>query len=158
MSKNVHEIVTSEGFTGFKNGDTYVFTYDATPSIMPQSPLFPNAEYQFYDADFDGEDELLLNYYRGGPKSCASCEIYEITDTALVLKVPVEWESNWYAIDENTVFDPEKKMICDYSESGMFYWADFYFGVDDDANYHFLYYIEHFLNPTNDSILTDTIY
>lgn len=157
MSKNVHDIVNSEGFTGFKNGDTYIFAYDTTPSIMPESPLFANAEYMFYDADFDGEDELLFNYYRGGPKGCLMCEIYEITDTALVLKYPMEY-NGWFTIDENTVFYPEKKMICKYSESGMFYWTDFYFGVDDDANYHFLYYVEHNLNSTNDSILTDTIY
>ena len=88
MSKNVYDIVMADDFKGFHNGDTYIFHYDTKPSIEPRSPIFPQAEYQFFDVDFDGEDELLLNYYRGGPKGCLASEIYDITDTALVLKYP----------------------------------------------------------------------
>ena len=64
-----------------------MFKYNMQQSVEPQNPLLPNAEYQFYNIDFDGMDELLLNYYHGGPKGCSMSEIYEITDTALVLNI-----------------------------------------------------------------------
>lgn len=64
MSKNVFDIVTAQDFQGFKNGDSFTFKYNAQQSAEPENPLLPNAEYQFYDIDFDGKDELLLNYYQ----------------------------------------------------------------------------------------------
>ena len=51
MSKNVYNIVHSEGFNGFKSGDTYIFHYNTTTAEYAQNPLFPYTEFQFYDAD-----------------------------------------------------------------------------------------------------------
>ena len=90
MSKNIQDIVLSEDFKGFQDGDYYTFHYDTTTRKNPQNPLLPNAEYQFYDIDFDGEDELLLSYYHGGPKGCTAYEIYELTDTAIIKKEVVD--------------------------------------------------------------------
>ena len=95
MSRNVYNIVHSEGFNGFKSGDTYIFHYDTTTVEYAKNPLLPYAEYQFYDADFDGEDELILGYYGGGPHGCTCYEIYDITDSALLLKSPIDEEGNF---------------------------------------------------------------
>jgi len=157
MSQNVHEIVTSEGFNGFKNGDTYIFHYDSSPSIVPNSILLPHAEYQFYDIDFDGEDELLLNYYRGGPQCCAQSELYNITDTAFVLICPKEWD-NWFIINEDAVVNPTKKTITKVYYGDMCEWSESCFRFDDEGELYLWYDIDNHLNSTKDSIISDTTF
>ena len=157
MSKNVYDIVHSEGFTGFHNGDTYIFKYDSRPSNEPQSPILPYAEYQFLDIDFDGEDELLLNYFRGGPKGSLASEIYEITDTALILKHPEGYEG-WFSIDENTIINPEDKTIIRMYDCSMFHWVKYCYKVDDSTKLHLQYSIDYYLNTTQDSIISDTTF
>jgi hypothetical protein len=77
MSKNVYDINTSEDFKGYKSGDAYIFQYhDKNDAI--------DAEFLFRDIDLDGEDELLIGYYQGGPHQCNAYDILEITDTKLV--------------------------------------------------------------------------
>ena len=157
MSKNVYDIVMADDFKGFHNGDTYIFHYDTKPSIEPRSPIFPQAEYQFFDVDFDGEDELLLNYYRGGPKGCLASEIYDITDTALVLKYP-EGYDGWFSIDENTIINPEDRTIVKVYDCGMFYWSKYCYQVDDSTHLHLKYSVDYYLNATKDSIISDTLF
>lgn len=77
MSKNVYDINTSEDFKGYKSGDAYIFHYDNTDDAI-------DAEFLFRDIDLDGEDELLIGYYPGGPHQCNAYDILEITDTKLV--------------------------------------------------------------------------
>lgn len=156
MSKNVHDIVTSDGFSGFHNGDTYTFHYDSSPSIVPSSILFPCAEYQFYDIDFDGEDELIINYYRGGPKGCLQAELYNITDTALVLICPEGWH-DWFYINEDAIINPTTKTITNVYSGNMYEWGAYCYRFDDEGKLHLWYEINH-LNSTNDSIISDTTY
>lgn len=77
MSKNVYDINTSEDFKGYKSGDAYIFHYDNTDDAI-------DAEFLFRDIDIDGEDELLIGYYRGGPYESNAYDMFEITDSALV--------------------------------------------------------------------------
>ena len=157
MSKNVQDIVLSEDFKGFHNGDYYTFHYDTSTLKNPQNPLLPNAEYQFYDIDFDGANELLLNYYHGGAKGGSAHEIYEMTDTGLVQK-EVIGEEGYFALDGNTIINPEDKTItsilwCSVSECGIYG-----FQVHDNGDIYSAYHIHNYVNPANDSLISDTTY
>lgn len=55
-------------------------------SQLPQELIYRYAEYQFWDVDNDGENELLLGFYGGGPHGITAYETYEITDSGLVSK------------------------------------------------------------------------
>lgn len=110
MSKNVHDIVTADGFRGFNNGDSYIFDYDTFVFDDAENPFYRNAEYQFWDVDFDGEDELLLGAYGGGPHGITSYDAYDMTDSGLAFKSMV--------FDEHSRVDLENK-IAEYSTFGF---------------------------------------
>ena len=157
MSKNVQDIVLSEDFKGFHDGDYYTFHYDTSTQKNPQNPLLPNAEYQFYDIDFDGEDELLLNYYHGGAKGGSAYEIYEMTDSGLIRKDVVGKEGH-FALDGNTIINPEEKTIisflwCSVAECGIYGYK-----VHDNGDIYSAYHIHSYVNPANDSLMSDTTY
>lgn len=157
MSKNVQDIVLSEDFKGFHDGNYYTFHYDISTQKNPQNPLLPNAEYQFYDIDFDGEDELLLNYYHGGAKGGSAHEIYEMTDTELVRK-EVIGEEGYFALDGNTIINSEDKTItsflwCSVSECGIYGYQ-----VHDNGDIYSAYHIHNYVNPANDSLISDTTF
>ena len=157
MSKNVQDIVLSEDFKGFHDGDYYTFHYDTSTQKNPQNPLLPNAEYQFYDIDFDGGNELLLNYYHGGAKGGSTHEIYEMTDTGLVRK-EVIGEEGYFALDGNTIINPENQTITSFlwgsaSECGIYGYQ-----VRDNGDICSAYHIHNYVNPENDSLISDTTY
>ena len=159
MSKNVYDIYFTEGFDGFHNGDSYIFNYDTTPLKEPSNELYPNAEYQFYDVDFDGDLELLINYYHGGSYSCTCYEVFEITDTALVRKEPVnEPDVAWFSLDDNTVFDAENKTITLNFYSGCCERGEFFYRVDDEGDIHAVYSVHHYWNYKHDIDISDTTY
>lgn len=157
MSKNVYDIVHSEGFSGFKNGDTYIFNYDTNQSENAQNPFYTNAEYQFYDIDFDGENELLLNYFHGGPKGGLMSEPYEITDSALLPITPIGG-SSVFSFDENTTIDPDNKTITNILYSGMCEWGTYCYQYDEKGDLFPLYSIDSHLSLTQDSIISDTTF
>ena len=157
MSKNVSDIVYSTDFKGFKTCDFYTFKYDTTQNNNSQNPLLPNAEYQFYDIDFDGEDELMLNYYHGGPKGGSAHEIYEITDNALVRK-EVIGEEGYFALDESTTIDLENKTITSFLYSSVCEWGTYGYQVDDNGNIYPAYRASTYLDYDNDSVISDTTY
>lgn len=157
MSKNVYDIVHSEGFTGFKNGDTYIFNYDTHQSANVQNPFFQYAEYQLYDIDFDGENELLLNYYHGGPKGGLMSEPYEITDTALVPIAPIG-DNFVFSFDENTTIDPDNKTITNILYSSMCEWGTYCYKFDEKGDLYLLYDVDGYLNMAKDSIISDTTF
>ena len=157
MSKNVYDIYFTKGFKGYS--DYYVFTYDTTPLPEPSNKLYPNAEYQFYDVDFDGDLELLINYYHGGPYSCTCYEVFEITDTALVRKEPVnEPDISWFSLDDNTEFDAENKTITNNFYSGCCSWGEFFYRVDDNGDIYAVYSVHNSRNGDDDVFESDTTY
>lgn len=157
MSKNVQDIVLSEDFKGFRDGDYYTFHYDTSAQKNPQNPLLPNAEYQFYDIDFDGENELLLNYYHGGAKGGSAHEIYEMTDTGLVRK-EVIGEEGYFALDGNTIINPEDKTITSFLWSSVSECGIYGYQVRANGNIYAAYHIHNYVNPANDSLISDTTY
>jgi len=159
MSKNVFDIVTAQDFHGFKNGDSFTFKYNAQQSAEPENPLLPNAEYQFYDIDFDGKDELLLNYYHGGPKGCSMAEIYEMTDTAFVPKYLVGSDDHFY-IDENTIIDTDDKTITEVNKNSLHCedWSTFCYQADSVGELRLKYSTSYHHNPAKNSVICDTIF
>ena len=157
MSKNVQDIVLSEDFKGFHDGDYYTFHYDTSTQKNPQNPLLPNAEYQFYDIDFDGEDELLLNYYHGGAKGGSAHEIYEMTDTGLVQK-EVIGEEGYFALDGNTIINPEDKTITSFLWSSVSECGLYGYQVHDNGDIYSAYHIHNYVNLDTDSLISDTTY
>ena len=157
MSKNVQDVVLSDDFQGFKKGDYYTFHYDTTTLENPQNPLLPNAEYQFFDIDFDGKDELLLNYYHGGAKGGPAHEIYEMTDSKLVRK-EVIGEEGYFALDGNTIINPEDKTITSYQWGSVSECGIYRYQVHDNGDIYPAYHIHNYVNQANDSLISDTTY
>ncbi len=119
--KNIFDVVFDEnGYvdkaSGFKNGETYHWHYHGTQDeYWTHSPLLYDAEFQFYDADFDGEDELLINtYYRGQIGNYY--KVYEITPQGLVLRKGKPFDD----INNDTEFHPDTRTIVN--------WSSFYYG------------------------------
>lgn len=158
-SKNVQDICFAEGFKGFHDGDKYIFSYDTTSPNEPHNDLYPNAEYQFYDVDFDGEQELLINYYHGGPYSCTCYEVFEITDSALVRKEPVnEQDNSWFSLDDHTKFDAENKTITSYLYSGCYEWGEYVYRVDNKGDIYAAYSVHNTSDVDHKIIKSDTIF
>ncbi len=103
---NIYDSVFSEGFAGFHDGDSLICHYSDAKHPNFGSPLNYDAGFQFFDVDFDGEDEFLINdYYRG---RCGNhYTVYEITSVGFVLKNDYPFNS----ITNETQFYPEKKQV-----------------------------------------------
>lgn len=73
------------------------------------SPLLYDAEFQFFDVDFDGKDELLINdYYQG---RCGNYyTVYEISAEGLILKDGKPFD----VITNLTKFYPNERKIVNY--------------------------------------------
>lgn len=113
----IDEIVFDESFEGFKDGDEYTLAGDVTKaSPYPNSPLDYYMPFQFYDVDFDGKDELLVNDWgRGQGGNCYTA--YNIADKEIIEKLGAPFN----AIDNTTVFDPSYETITIYGQDGVWY-------------------------------------
>ena len=158
MSINVVNIICDKHFNGFKNGDAYIFRYDTTTyEYSDNNSLLPYAEYQFYDADFDGEDELILGSYVGGPHGSPGFEIYDFTDSELVLK-KVTNKDDHFSFDTSTIFDLENKTITNILYCGACgYWGEYDYKTDEKGNLYLLYHVS-FVSDTNQNIISDTTF
>lgn len=156
MSKNVADIVTAKGFQGFKNGDSYIFRYDTTIYSNPDNPLLPYAEYQFYDADFDGEDELMLGFYRGGPHLCPCYEIYDLTDSGLVVKSADDGFGS-FLLDSYSKFDSVNRTIANTIYCGVS-WGEYVYKANDEGQFYLLYHVSCESDSEHDTILCDTTF
>lgn len=91
ISKNICDLIEDSAFSGFKDGDSYVFIYHNEHDTMRWAgydepeifPLKSNAEFQFYDVDFDGRDELLISCYRCDLYRPKAFDVYELTNRGL---------------------------------------------------------------------------
>lgn len=156
MSINVTNLICEKRSKAFKDGDVYIFRYDTTTYKYSDNSLLPYAEYQFYDADFDGEDELIRGYYVGGPHGSPYYEICEITDSGLVEK-KVEGDC-WFGINADTKFDPKNRIISCTIYEGAYDWGEYFYKVDKKGNIHPWYHVS-FVKDTNHTIIPlDTIF
>ena len=108
--KNIYDRLFQNGErVPFINGETLHWKYDRSKGSYEESPLFYDAEFQFFDVDFDGQPELLINNYEMA-RYGNEYTVYEITPRGLVKKKGKPFDS----ITNLTKFYPEKRMIIDY--------------------------------------------
>lgn len=120
MSKNVYDIIEDSAFTNFKDGDYYIFKYhnEHDTLLLQESnervicPLKSQAEFQFYDVDFDGENELLISYYQGGPYESTIYDVYEMTENDL--------NKRSLEINSTSQFDANQKTMSTMVSDGSF--------------------------------------
>lgn len=137
MSINITNIVCDKPFDGFKNGDAYIFLYNTTIDTTSDNSLLPYAEYQFYDADFDGEDELIIGSYVGGPHGSPCYEIYDMTDSGLFIKRADDGFSSFW-LDSDSEFDSENKQIRNTIYEGAYAWGEYIYNVNEEGQYNLL--------------------
>ena len=104
--KNIYDYVFNEGFSGFHDGDTLVCHYYDTKHPVFDSPLYNDAEFQFFDVDFDGKDEFIINDY-SQCKDGNNYTVYEISGNGFVQKDDYPFN----CLTNETVFLPETKQI-----------------------------------------------
>ena len=113
------DITFAKNFQGHRNGDVYYFDYvSATDSInreyYPNSPLGYYTPFQFFDADFDGKDELLVNDF-GMDRQGNSYTVFDITAKGLHRKDYLPFAE----IDNETEFYPAVGTIVLYAHDGV---------------------------------------
>ena len=109
-------ITSAEGFDGYKDGDVYHIEYVTKPSPFEESPIDYYLPFQFYDIDFDGEKELLINIYdKGQPGN--GYDVFEITDAGLIEKSYPPFN----LVDNMMKFDNQNKIITYYQKDGVYY-------------------------------------
>lgn len=105
---------------GHRDGDVYYFDYVyPTDSVnnedFPDSPLGYYTPFQFFDVDFDGEHELLVNNF-GRSQQGNSYEVFDITSAGLCRKDYIPFSR----IDNETEFFPAIRTIVLYAHDGTY--------------------------------------
>ena len=113
--KNIIDYCLRGNFDGYHTGDTLHCHYFVTNEYYQDSPLFYDAEFQFFDVDFDGKLELLINDYDKS-RTGNHYSVYEITTEGFVLRE----EEPFTEIDNTTRFIPESRQIVTYNPDGAF--------------------------------------
>jgi hypothetical protein len=111
MSKNICDITEDSAFNDFRDGDNYVFTYHNEHDTMhwvgyDEPEIFPlksHAEFQFYDVDFDGRDELLISCSTEVSYQYPVFEVYELNKQGL--------KKRNLKINSLTRFDQKRKTV-----------------------------------------------
>ena len=109
-------IAATDGFDGYKNGYTYTIQYVTKTNPFEESPLDYYLPFQFYDVDFDGEKELLINNDEKGQQG-NGYDVFEITDAGLEEKSYPPFDS----VDNMMKFDNQSKIISCYMHDGSYY-------------------------------------
>lgn len=114
---DIDKITFSKGFKGYQNGNVYYLDYmtNHNPDEYKNSPLYYYAPFQFYDVDFDGEQELLINdcdQIKGGNTYRA----YKVRENNIELMNYVPFN----ALDNEVTFDMHNKTIRLYRFDGVF--------------------------------------
>ena len=114
---DMDEITFSKGFKGYQNGDVYYLDYitNKNPDEYKDSPLYYYAPFQFYDVDFDGEQELIINdcdQIKGGNTYRA----YKVGENDIELMDYVPFN----ALDNEVTFDKPNKKIRLHCFDGVF--------------------------------------
>ena len=126
---NICEYIFADENSRFHDGDTLTFQYNTEPGILKDSPLYYYAEFQFFDVDFDGVDEFLVNdYYRG--RDCNNYTVYEIGPNGLELKSFTPFDN----ITNSTKFDVNRRVITDEVHDGVFVSEYTEYRISEDGN------------------------
>ena len=109
-------ITSAEDFDCYKDGEVYHIEYATKPNPFEESPIDYYLPFQFYDVDFDGKKELLINdYYQGQQGNYY--EVFEITDAGLKEKSCPPFNY----VDNMMKFDVQNQIITYHSHDGSYY-------------------------------------
>jgi hypothetical protein len=115
-------ITSAEDFDCYKDGEVYHIEYVTKPSPFEESPIDYYLPFQFYDIDFDGEKELLINdYYQGQQGNYY--DVFEITDAGLQAKSYPPFNG----VDNMMKLDSQNKIITFYTHDGSYYSCSLYY-------------------------------
>ena len=155
LSKNIMDIF-SNSFKGFGKDDAYVFKYH-DEEVCSENPLLLEADFQFADVDFDGEDELVICNHGGGQRGCNSFDLYDITADGLVLKESQN-EVTWFAFDEYTKFDTINRCIIWHATESYCQWGEYIYQADENGNLRCVRHLSYFYDEANNRQMVDTTY
>ena len=117
-------ITSAENFDCYKDGAVYHIEYATKPNSFEESPIDYYLPFQFYDVDFDGEKELLINdYYQGQQGNYY--EVFEITNSGLETKryPPFNSVDNMMKFDnlnpEQTTFRAQVQQLAQLRRNNM---------------------------------------
>lgn len=153
MSSNILDIF-SNSFKGFGKEDAYIFKYHDEQTCS-ENPLLLEADFQFADVDFDGEDELVICNHGGGPRGCNSFNLYDITADGLVMKESQN-EFSWFAFDEYTKFDTINRCIIWSASESAFESGEYVYQADENGNLKCLRHIHYLYDEENEKQIADT--
>lgn len=139
---NLRRLQFMDNPDNYHNGDAYLFHY-SLERWEANDVLLPYPEYQFYDADFDGEDDLVISHIGTGPLGATYYDIYKFTDNGLVCIAPVSDIQHGFGIDHLTRFDPAKKTITCYHWGGADMYGKSVYKFDKNGTLHFIDYSEY---------------
>ena len=109
-------ITSAENFVCYKDGEVYHIEYATKPNSFEESPIEYYLPFQFYDVDFDGEKELLINdFYQGQQGN--NYEVFDITDSGFEAKKYPPFND----VDNMMKFDSQNKIITFYTHSGAYF-------------------------------------
>lgn len=152
-SKNVTYLCWSKKECGFRDGEAYIFHYDDKLDTCYNSPLFLNAEFQFFDVDYDGTDELLIGHHMGGSYLTPCFTTYELTDQGLQKKHSFDE----VVLEPSTTFNKEERTITSILWNGGYQWSEYIYHIADDSEANLIRIIKHFQHEDKDDILEDII-
>jgi len=110
-------ITFADGFEGYKDGDVFTIEYVTNPdNIYSDSPIDYYLPFQFFDVDFDGIKELLINDDSKAQQG-NHYTVFEITDSGLVEKAYPPFDD----VDNAMVFDCEANIISRYFRDGCYF-------------------------------------
>ena len=154
LSRNIMDIFC-DSFNGFGKEDAYIFKYH-DEEVCSENPLLLEADFQFADVDFDGEDELVICNHGGGQRGSNSYDAYEIATDGLLEKKPYNKPDCWFAFTEDTRFDTiNKYVICSLSESSC-QRGEYIYQADENGDLKYIRHINYIYDTENDVLITDT--
>lgn len=154
LSRNIMDIF-SHSFKGFGKDDAYIFKYH-DEEVCSENPLLLEADFQFADVDFDGEEELVICNHGGGPRGSNSYDAYEITTDGLLEKKTYNNPDCWFAFTEDTRFDTINKcVICSLPESSC-QWGEYIYQADENGDLKYIRHINYIYDTENDVLIADT--
>ena len=154
LSRNIMDIFC-DSFNGFGKEDAYIFKYH-DEEVCSENPLLLEADFQFADVDFDGEEELVICNHGGGPRGSNSYDAYEITTDGLLEKKPYNKPDCWFAFTEDTRFDTiNKYVICSLSESSC-QRGEYIYQDDENGDLKYIRHINYIYDTENDVVIADT--
>ena len=151
-SKNVEKLLEDPLFRGFHTGDSCVFRYH--DRLDESERFYPEAEFQFADVDFDGEDELLIGAIHSGPDDATLYEVYELTGKGLVRKAPLNEPANSFYLYSTTELNEDARTMTNSFYENLSEWTDYVYAVNEQHDWYLQSRVEHEWDYNADTLIS----